>query len=78
MKSILISAIYVFAKKVFDKELFERVETYFHRLADEEISGTQKKEWLIHWIKEETAEVRTAFIETLIQIIWLNENKDAV
>ena len=78
MKSILISAIYVFAKKVFDKELFERVETYFYKLADEDISGAQKKEWLIHWVKEETEEVRTAFIETLIQIIWLNANKDVV
>ena len=76
MKSILISAIYVFTKKDFDKELFERVETYFYKLVDEDISGTKKKDWVIYWIKEETSDVRTAFIETLIQITWLYANRN--
>ena len=78
MKSILISAIYALAKKVFDRELFERVETYFYKLVDEDIPGTKKKEWVIHWIKEETSEVKTAFIDTIVQLVWLYTNRNLV
>ena len=71
MQTLIISIIYRFARQLFDKAFFERVEVLVKSLLDDDRPGAEKRDTVVAAIKREWREAKTAAIETVIQIVLL-------
>ena len=73
MQAMLISLLYTIARRIFDKDLFDRVEYLVKSLLNEDLSGDEKRKRVQDTVVAEWAEVKKIVIDTIIQVVLVKE-----
>jgi len=77
MQAILLNLIYVLLRYYAGSEAFERVRSLVVELIDSDIPGSEKRDYVLNWAKNELSEIKSYVISAVIEIVLL-KTSDAV